>query len=193
MALPSSRSLQHSASAVPGSDPFLSASHALATSTPNTSATSSTKPEEDGLASYHAVFGRFVARLQEASDESLDLDSHGNEAFGVEGVEPSLGLMQWAEGTKVEVGRSLPLTLDRLTSLRYQLEELKARREAHIQAIYNELDTLWRRLGVEEAEMDAFVEANRGSTEANVQAVCSMSFRPIARVEVVLHRFLVRD
>jgi Ase1/PRC1/MAP65 family protein len=54
-----------------------------------------------------------------------------------------------------------------------QLEDLKARREAHIQAIYNELDTLWRRLGVEEADMDAFIEANRGSTEANVQAVCS--------------------
>lgn len=56
-----------------------------------------------------------------------------------------------------------------------QLEDLKSRREAHIQAVYNELDSLWRRLGVEDTEMDAFVEANRGSTEANVQAVCSFA------------------
>ncbi|KAF8496347.1 microtubule associated protein-domain-containing protein [Gautieria morchelliformis] len=144
--------MRRSTSASSAIDPFLSASHTLATSTPNTSATSSTKGDDEVLASYHAVFGRFAARLQEASDESMDLDRPGNEAFGVEGVEPTLGLVQWAEGTKTE------------------LEDLKARREAHIQAIYNELDTLWRRLGVEEAEMDEFIEANRGSTEANVQA-----------------------
>ncbi|KAF8586752.1 hypothetical protein K439DRAFT_916927 [Ramaria rubella] len=132
-------------------DPFLVASNSLSTSTPNTSISSGMKAEE-ALVLYHAVFGRFVVRLQEASDESLDLESPGNETFGVEGVEPTVGLVQWAESTKTE------------------LEELKSRREAHIQAIYNELDTLWRRLGVEEAEMDAFVDANRGSAEANVQA-----------------------
>jgi protein regulator of cytokinesis 1 len=53
------------------------------------------------------------------------------------------------------------------------LEDTKERREGHIQALYNELDALWRRLGVSEAEIDAFIEANRGSKEANVQAVRS--------------------
>ncbi|GJJ12968.1 hypothetical protein Clacol_007215 [Clathrus columnatus] len=110
------------------------------------------KPPEDELQSYNAVFGRFVSRLQEASDESLDLEGPGNEAFGVEDVEPTIGLMKWVEG------------------LRHDLEELKARRENQIQGLYNELDALWRRLGVSEADMDAFIEANRGSTEANVQA-----------------------
>jgi Ase1/PRC1/MAP65 family protein len=109
MALPSSLSTNglstlRSASASSVSDPFLSASHTLATSTPNTSATSSMKPDDDNLALYHSVFGRFVARLQEASDESLDLDGPGTDAFGVEGVEPTSGLMQWAEATKSEVG-----------------------------------------------------------------------------------------
>jgi hypothetical protein len=58
---------------------------------------------DDALPSYNATFGRFVARLQEASDESLDLDSPGNETFGVEGVQPVLGLMKWAERTKIDV------------------------------------------------------------------------------------------
>lgn len=85
------------------SDPFLLASHTLATSTPNASAAVNAKTDEDALTSYYIIFGRFVARLQEASDESLDLDGPGNEAFGVDGVEPTLGLVQWAESTKTEV------------------------------------------------------------------------------------------
>jgi protein regulator of cytokinesis 1 len=139
------------------------------------------KVDEDAIASYNIVFGRFVARLQEASDESLDLDGPGNEAFGVEGVEPTVGLMQWAEATKTDVRPSMLFRECLNVNSRFimQLEDLKSRREAHIQSMYNELDTLWRRLGVDEAEMDAFIEANRGSTEANVQAV-SPSFPPIA-------------
>lgn len=111
MALPSSLSTDglsavRSISAASASDPFLSASQTLATSTPNTSATSA-KPDDDNIVLYHTVFGRFVARLQEASDESLDLDGPGNDAFGVEGVEPTSGLMQWAENTKSEVCNSV--------------------------------------------------------------------------------------
>lgn len=50
------------------------------------------------------------------------------------------------------------------------LNDLKRRREAHIQGLYDALEGLWRRLGVAAEEMDAFVEANRGSTAAAVQA-----------------------
>ena len=100
------RSLSTSTLAFPSSvsssapDPFLAPSHMLAAPTPNTSAANA----DDGvLASYHLIFGCFVARLQEASDESLDLDSPGNETFGVEGVEPTVGLMKWAKDTKMDV------------------------------------------------------------------------------------------
>lgn len=41
---------------------------------------------------YFPVFARFVARLTEAADEDLD-----REVIGVEGVEPSLPLMDWFE------------------------------------------------------------------------------------------------
>lgn len=35
--------------------------------------------------------------------------------------------------------------------------------------MYDQLEGLWKRLGVEECEMDAFVEAHRGSTEETVR------------------------
>lgn len=65
-------------------------------------------------------------------------------------VEPTHALITWA--------------LD----LRASLEDTKRRREAHIQAMYDQLEGLWRRLGVADADMDAFVEAHRGSTEETV-------------------------
>lgn len=73
-------------------------------------------------------------------------------SIGLEGVEPTLGLIAWAESTRAE------------------LEDTKKRREAHIQAMYDQLEALWRRLGVTDNEMDAFVEAQRGSTEVTVRA-----------------------
>ena len=36
--------------------------------------------------------------------------------------------------------------------------------------MYDQLEGLWRRLGVSDAEMDAFVESHRGSTEETVLA-----------------------
>ena len=36
--------------------------------------------------------------------------------------------------------------------------------------MYDQLEALWKRLGVSEAEMDEFVEAHRGSTELTIQA-----------------------
>ena len=89
---------------------------------------------------HQRVFAKFVARLEELSDEDLpDL----NATLGLEGVEPTQALMAWAEATRAD------------------LEETKRRREAHIQAMYDQLEALWRRLGVADADMDAFVEAQR--------------------------------
>jgi Ase1/PRC1/MAP65 family protein len=37
--------------------------------------------------------------------------------------------------------------------------------------MYDELEILWKRLGVDDAEIDAFVESNRGTTEETVASV----------------------
>ncbi|KAF8880528.1 microtubule associated protein-domain-containing protein [Infundibulicybe gibba] len=50
------------------------------------------------------------------------------------------------------------------------LEATKTAREARIQAVYDELEGLWRRLGIDDADIDAFVEQNRGSTGDAVKA-----------------------
>ncbi|KAF7303775.1 hypothetical protein MIND_00607100 [Mycena indigotica] len=65
-------------------------------------------------------------------------------------VEPTHELITWA------------------MDLRASLEDMKRRRETHIQAMYDQLEGLWRRLGVADADMDAFVEAHRGSTDETV-------------------------
>lgn len=83
------------------SDPFISSIR----SSFGPSSTSS-KLSEDDLRSYSAIFGRFVSRLEEALDESMDLDGPGNEMFGVENVEPTVGLIKWAEGLKDDVSYS---------------------------------------------------------------------------------------
>jgi Ase1/PRC1/MAP65 family protein len=87
------------------------------------------------------IFAQFVARIEEADDENLSAD------IGLEGVEPTAPLISWAESTMAA------------------LEDIKRRREARIQTLYDQLEGLWRRLGVADEDMDGFVEAHRGSTE----------------------------
>jgi protein regulator of cytokinesis 1 len=103
------------------------------------------QPESD----HKSVFVRFVARLEEAE---RDGESVEGTHIGLEGVDPTPALLAWAEATKVE------------------LEELKRRRETHIQAMYDQLEALWKRLGVPEEAMDEFVDEHRGSTEDTVSA-----------------------
>ncbi|KAF9465929.1 microtubule associated protein-domain-containing protein [Collybia nuda] len=98
---------------------------------------------------YQRIFAGFVARIEEADDEGLP--ENRAVPVGLEGVEPTPGLISWAE------------------NMRTSLEETKRRRETHIQAMYDQLEGLWRRLGVGEADMDAFVEAHRGSTEETIR------------------------
>lgn len=97
---------------------------------------------------YQRILARFVARMEEASEEDLQ----GPATAYLEGVDPTPGLISWAESTRAD------------------LEDTKRKREAHIQAMYDQLEALWRRLGVPDADMDAFVEAQCGSTEETIRA-----------------------
>jgi len=133
-------------------DPFLSSS--LSTPTPSsgsgrslflTTESPSVSPAELE-ATYQRIFARFVAQIEEAESESLNLAE-----VALVNVDPTPGLLSWA------------------SSQCASLNALKSRREAHIQAMYDQLEGLWRRLGVREEDMDGFVEAHRGSTEEVVQ------------------------
>lgn len=50
--------------------------------------------------SNEAIFARYVARLEEAGDEDL-------ETLGVEGVEPTLEVMEWADGLRTRVSTTV--------------------------------------------------------------------------------------
>lgn len=120
----------------------------LRTSTPRPSVIS----PDDSEDAHMRIFARFIARHAEAAEEDLPHPTSSNTPLGLESVDPTPSLVAWA---------------NRLCS---SLEDLKKRRETHIQAMYDQLEALWRRLGVEEGDMDAFVEMNRGSTEDVVRA-----------------------
>lgn len=107
--------------------------------------TSSTPDPSEDATAYLRIFVHFVAQLDEAGDELA------GRCAGLEGVEPTPGLLAWAEAT------------------RGTLEDLQRRREAHIQAMYDQLEGLWRRLGVPDDAMDGFVDAHRGSTEETIR------------------------
>jgi Microtubule associated protein (MAP65/ASE1 family) len=117
---------------------------------PSSSSSSSTsQPNPESEESYRRIFTNFVARIEQADEETLQ--SNPTIPIGLENVEPSLRLIEWAQ------------------SQHAALEDIKRKREAHIQSMYDQLEGLWRRLGVDESDMDAFVDMNRGSTEATVR------------------------
>ncbi|THH26729.1 hypothetical protein EUX98_g7460 [Antrodiella citrinella] len=157
--LPSSKFLSArppSSCSTTSSDPFNSTSMVMSTPTPDsrlkptTPFLMATTPDDTPESEYERIFARFVARIEELSDEALS--SSPAPIIGLEGVEPTPGLVGWAESKCAF------------------LEDIKRRREHHIQAMYDQLEALWRRLGVEEKDMDAFVESQRGSTEITIKA-----------------------
>ncbi|KZT02855.1 uncharacterized protein LAESUDRAFT_729833 [Laetiporus sulphureus 93-53] len=145
-------------------DPFLSSSisSSLSMSTPTPASRGErltplmllATPDEPDVTSsddeYRRILAHFVSCIEKLSSE--ELDDPKNSHVGLEGVDPTPDLIAWAEATRAD------------------LEGIKHRREAHIQAMYDQLEALWRRLGVKEAEMDGFVETQRGSTETTVKA-----------------------
>ncbi|KAI0041479.1 hypothetical protein FA95DRAFT_1548712 [Auriscalpium vulgare] len=89
------------------------------------------------------TYEQIFARWREAADEEG--------LAGLEGVDPTTTLLAWAADTRLS------------------LEDLQRRRSAHIQAMYDQLEGLWRRLGVPDDAMDGFVEAHRGCTEDTIR------------------------
>lgn len=80
-------------------------------------------------------------------------DAEAPDIKGMEGVEPDIGLLNWAE----------------------QLLELwtneKESRDARVQELYEEVEPLWQRLKIPQADIDDFIEKNRGSGESTIVAV----------------------
>lgn len=72
---------------------------------------------------------------------------------GLKETEPEIPLVEWVEET-----------MELWTSR-------KEEHEARIQELYNMVEPLWTKLGVEQETMDCFVEMNRGSGEATIKAV----------------------
>lgn len=85
----------------------------------------------------HALF-RFVQLL----DSSATPDPAPATLLGSLAVEPTHKMLLYAEQRCTE------------------LTELKKRRETHIQTMYDQLESLWRRMGVDDRAMDAFVEVS---------------------------------
>ncbi|KAF9269834.1 hypothetical protein L218DRAFT_916334 [Marasmius fiardii PR-910] len=151
----------------PSSDPFT-----LSVSTPTPPSRKSSKSEslllmpEDCTVStrdtpdigYQRTFATFVATIEEAESEGgvntakLTASSSNHTPLGLHNVEPCPSLLNWAH------------------TLQSTLDDMKRRRQAHIQAMFDQLDGLWRRLGVEDEDMEAFVEVNKGTTEECVTA-----------------------
>ncbi|KAG5652554.1 hypothetical protein H0H81_004615 [Sphagnurus paluster] len=143
-------SLSMSLQRLPSPDPFAhSTPTPLSRSKPLTPLLLSEDVCNPSEVDYQRIFANFVARIEEAEAEGLP--ENPSIPVGLENVDPNPGLLTWA------------------ANLQSSLEETKRRRESHIQAMYDQLEGLWRRLGVEEADMDAFVEAHRGSNEDTVR------------------------
>jgi len=128
----------------PSSDPFT-----ISTPTPpprNTSSHTSNSTQNEF--EFRRILCNFIAKLDGVEPEDIP---DTPVPYGLEGVEPTPALLTWA------------------SQLCSALEETKRRREGRIQAMYDQLEILWRRMGVPDEAMDAFVENNRGSTEETVQ------------------------
>ncbi|KAJ3486631.1 hypothetical protein NLI96_g4098 [Meripilus lineatus] len=152
------------------SDPFLSSSIMYSTPTPGPR-NNSVKPllivTPDGRdcqseMEYIQIFARFVILLEELLDELPPEPESPPESESppepepptvvLEDVDPSVGLMLWAENRRAE------------------LEKIKERRQTHIQAMYDQLESLWRRMGVPATHVHAFVDAQKGSTDNTIRA-----------------------
>jgi Ase1/PRC1/MAP65 family protein len=104
----------------------------------------------ESLPTYRRIYANFIARMDELEAEGKDLDAHAH--LGLQGVDPTPGLLAWAHETVTA------------------LSDTKTRRETYIQALYDQLEGLWRRLGVADDDIDEFVERWRGTGEESVKA-----------------------
>lgn len=108
---------------------------------------SSVPPQSEQEKSFYIILEKF------AQWETTCLTDTLTTPGGLEGVEPTVALVNW-------VGR----TID-------EIKRIKESREQAIQDIYDALEPLWCTLNTQAEDIDAFMEANRGSSEASVANV----------------------
>ena len=65
---------------------------------------------------YEQILARFVARWEEAEDEALEGDT-----LGVEGVDPTESIMEWAEKLKAEVRLRICSAAQRILIVQFSL------------------------------------------------------------------------
>lgn len=95
-------------------------------------------PSTDTVREFQHAFSRFLQIL----DSSSTPDPVPTTLLNSLAVEPTHKMMLYAEQRCSE------------------LTEMKKRKESHIQAMYDQLESLWRRMGVDDAAMDTFVEVS---------------------------------
>ncbi|TXT15770.1 hypothetical protein VHUM_00273 [Vanrija humicola] len=97
-------------------------------------------------------------RYERALDRIMSLNAvpsgeeDGVEIQGMDGIEPEIGLTNWAD-----------------TLLEIWIAE-KDRRDDEIQQLYEKIEPLWTRLDVPKDVIDLFIESNRGSGESTIRA-----------------------
>ncbi|KAH7890454.1 microtubule associated protein-domain-containing protein, partial [Phlebopus sp. FC_14] len=119
---------------------------------PRSSSSCSVRPSSHNSGSDPFLVSTTFARFVDLLDSSATPDLAPATLLTSLGVEPTQQLILWADKQCAE------------------LTDLKKRRETHIQAMYDQLEALWRRMGVDDGAMDEFVEANRGTTPQVIQA-----------------------
>ncbi|ESK83169.1 microtubule associated protein [Moniliophthora roreri MCA 2997] len=144
----------------PSTDPFIMtptpASRTSKSHSPLLGSDDSSAPAEDTSdIAYQRIFANFVASIEEAEAEcggGRSTATSSSAPLGLHNVDPTPSLISWAH------------------TLQSNLDDTKRRRQAHIQAMFDQLEGLWRRLGVADEDMEAFVEVNKGTTEECVNA-----------------------
>jgi hypothetical protein len=85
--------------------------------------------------------------------------------------QPTVELMAWAKETVTLVSSIRSCPRDRPNSFRVQWQGEKRAREEQIQALYDQVEPIWHRLGFDQDDINAFVEEHCGLDREVLQAV----------------------
>ncbi|KLO17899.1 hypothetical protein SCHPADRAFT_845934 [Schizopora paradoxa] len=135
-------------------DPFMSSISSISTPTPQSrqskTPTASLFSSSDNAFAYQQIFCKYVYELDQRDPEGKMDDSEREKLL--EGVEPSQGLLEWANLSIKE------------------LEAIESQRQAQIESMCDQLINLWKRLDISVDEMEQFMEQHKGVTDECVAA-----------------------